>query len=86
MRFEALFVRWRKHSIQAIECKSRLTASGGTMSTLFLLRLRTAHRPRALPAATAQRPRSVLDRWLLAWAQKAEARLAQPGYPHSRYY
>lgn len=56
------------------------------MSTLSLLRFRTAHRPPALPAAAAQPPGSVLDRWLLAWARKAEVRWVQPGYPHSRYY
>lgn len=58
------------------------------MSTILPLRPRPTH-PIQASTSSPSKPgpaRPLLDRWFLAWAEKAEARWVQPGYPHSRYY
>lgn len=54
------------------------------MSTILPLR------PRTMPPTRSPSPpgpaRPLLDRWFLAWAEKAEARWVRSGHALSRYY
>ncbi|MCX2862055.1 hypothetical protein OOZ63_09400 [Paucibacter sp. PLA-PC-4] len=54
------------------------------MSTILPLRPRTTPMPATQSPSTTGPARPLLDRWFLAWAEKAEARWAR--LPLSRYY